>query len=140
MCETRTISVATQFCANLKRLRKGRRLTQTQFGKRIGESRDTVGRWERGVSEPNLEQLAGLARAFEVTVDQLLGLGELTGNAATAVQIDLPKIGAQLQEIVNAIEGVLAPPAQHGKKRGSAPKKRKHRKKPPLAEPRPHGR
>ena len=40
--------------AKIKRLRTALRLTQPEFAERLGVARNTVTRWERGVSTPSL--------------------------------------------------------------------------------------
>ena len=49
-------------------------LTQTQFGKMLSVSQDTVSLWEKGKSAPTAEYLTAICRRFGVSADYLLGL------------------------------------------------------------------
>ena len=54
-------------------LRRKQGWSQEQFAERVGVSRQTVSKWETGVSVPELEKLLLISQCFGVTVDQLLG-------------------------------------------------------------------
>lgn len=60
----------------LKELRKGRGLTQAEFGKIWGASQNTVSNWENGNRELSNDLLVQFAKFFSVSVDYLLGLEE----------------------------------------------------------------
>jgi transcriptional regulator with XRE-family HTH domain len=55
--------------------RKRRRWSQVELARRLGVSRDCLGKWERGVCAPGLEELALLSRVLEAPLWEL-GLGE----------------------------------------------------------------
>ncbi len=56
----------------LRQARKSRGLTQEQLAERIGvKDRTTIGRWETGAREPQLETRPPLAKELRVTLDQL---------------------------------------------------------------------
>lgn len=57
---------------NIKRLREGLALTQTELGSRVGRDKSVVSHWEKGKSAPALEILPAVAKALLVTVDELL--------------------------------------------------------------------
>jgi len=57
----------------LTTLRKNKRMTQDDLGKVFNVSGKTVGSWERGYRQPDLEQVSKLADYFDVTTDYLLG-------------------------------------------------------------------
>lgn len=54
-------------------LRKGLGLSQEQLAERIGVSRQTISKWEGGLSTPDLEKLMALAECFGVSLDVLVG-------------------------------------------------------------------
>lgn len=81
---------------NLKALRKAKGLSQEELAARLHVVRQTVSKWEGGLSAPDAELLATLAGVLEVPVGRLLGeeeppeeveavsarLAELEGRAA----------------------------------------------------------
>ena len=58
--------------SNIKKLRTGQGLTQDQLAERLYVTRQTVSNWERGASQPDLEQLEAIAAALGVEVMTLL--------------------------------------------------------------------
>ncbi|MBR5792757.1 MAG: helix-turn-helix transcriptional regulator [Ruminiclostridium sp.] len=58
--------------SNIKKLRTGQSLTQDQLAERLYVTRQTVSNWERGASQPDLEQLEAIAAALGVEVMELL--------------------------------------------------------------------
>lgn len=61
-----------EFGARLKQLRQNKRLTQQELADQLGVSNKSVSRWESG-GYPDIATLAPLAKALEVSVDELLG-------------------------------------------------------------------
>lgn len=53
-------------------LRKGKRLTQSELGERLGVSFQAVSKWERGETLPDITILPDLAKILETTVDFIL--------------------------------------------------------------------
>lgn len=62
-------------------LRKAGRLSQKELADEIGVSVQTVSKWENNVSMPDIALLPDLAKFFRVSVDELLGLKPLAGEA-----------------------------------------------------------
>ena len=58
---------------NIRNLRKNRGLTQEELAIRINVVRQTVSKWEKGLSVPDAEMLQKLADVLDVSVSQLLG-------------------------------------------------------------------
>ena len=58
---------------NLKALRVSRGFTQEQAAELLGVSKQSVSRWENGVTCPDVTLLPALASFYETTVDDLLG-------------------------------------------------------------------
>lgn len=52
--------------------RKSAGLSQEELAARVGVSRQAVSKWETGESTPELSKVVLLARAFQITTDQLL--------------------------------------------------------------------
>ena len=57
----------------LRQLRREQKLTQSELGKVLHISESTVGMYERGKREPDLETLAAIADYFDVSTDFLIG-------------------------------------------------------------------
>lgn len=62
-----------QFHEQLISLRKQKGLSQEQLGEQIGVSRQTVSKWETGVTTPELEKLIQLGDFFDLPLDRLVG-------------------------------------------------------------------
>ena len=61
------------FSENLKAYRKAKGLTQEELAVRLHVVRQTVSKWEKGLSVPDADLLVRLAEVLEVSVSQLLG-------------------------------------------------------------------
>ena len=61
------------FQDNLKTLRKKKGMTQEELAARLNVVRQTISKWEKGLSVPDAELLTKLAEILEVSVSQLLG-------------------------------------------------------------------
>lgn len=60
----------------IKELRKARGLSQEEMAERLHVSRQTISKWEKGLSAPNADYLILLADLFEISVSELLGTSE----------------------------------------------------------------
>lgn len=58
---------------NLKTLRKQKGYTQEELAARLHVSRQTISKWENGISAPDADTLIRMAELFQVTVEELLG-------------------------------------------------------------------
>ena len=67
---------------NLKALRKGRDWTQEEAAERLSVSPQSVSKWERGETMPDISLLPALANLYGVSVDALLGMDRI--NSARA--------------------------------------------------------
>lgn len=57
---------------NLKLLRKQYGFTQEQIAEKLGVSRQTIAKWERGECLPDIENIIALSDLYGVTVDSLV--------------------------------------------------------------------
>ena len=62
------------FGERLMSLRRARGLSQEALGDMLDVTRQTVSKWERGDSTPELEKLVELSRIFGVSLDELAGI------------------------------------------------------------------
>jgi len=74
------------FGARLQRLRTEQRLTQAQLADRLGVSKPTVWAWEQGKARPVESRIDSIARALEVSREELLsGSGDTQFNELVAM-------------------------------------------------------
>lgn len=59
--------------AKISELRKQKNLSQTDFAKAVGVSREMIGRYERDEVMPSIEVAKKIADALEVSLDYLAG-------------------------------------------------------------------
>lgn len=67
------------FQENLKELRKKKGFSQQELAIRLNVVRQTISKWEKGLSVPDADTLIKMAEIFEVSVNELLG-AELEGK------------------------------------------------------------
>ena len=58
---------------NLKQLRKNKGLSQEELAIRLNVVRQTISKWEKGLSVPDADMLIKIADIFEVSIIELLG-------------------------------------------------------------------
>ena len=58
----------------IKEVRNEYELSQSEFGKGISVSQDTVSLWEKGKSLPNTEYIILICTKYNVSADYLLGI------------------------------------------------------------------
>jgi len=62
----------TKLASNLKYLRKKSRISQGELAEEFDIARTTMGDYERGKTEPNLEMLIRMSSKFDVAIDDLI--------------------------------------------------------------------
>lgn len=84
------------FSDNLKSIRKSKGYSQEEVAVRLNVVRQTVSKWEKGLSVPDAEMLVEISEMFEVSVSQLLG-AKIQGEPDTnEVAQQLSRINEQL--------------------------------------------
>lgn len=68
--------------SNIRELRNSLGLNQTDFGKKLGVSAQTVSQWESGDAYPRGRSLTAIAALARISVDELVG-EDGAGDAAT---------------------------------------------------------
>lgn len=81
---------------NIKNLRKQKGFTQEELAIRLHVVRQTVSKWEKGLSVPDAEMLQRLADILEMDVKQLLGAGSDWEQNSNEVVEQLARINEQL--------------------------------------------
>ena len=84
------------FADNLKTLRKVKGLSQEELAIRLNVVRQTISKWEKGLSVPDADLLIRLADIFEVTVSELIGARIENEQEINAVAEQLSRINEQL--------------------------------------------
>jgi len=83
------------FAENLKKIRKDKGYTQEELAKELNVVRQTVSKWEKGLSLPDVDILSKIADILETDVNILLG-GQMTTTSQSEVAKQLAKINEQL--------------------------------------------
>ena len=65
---------------NIKRLRKQAGMSQEELAIRLAVVRQTVSKWENGLSVPDAEMVIKIAELFHVPVTEILGTKEENNN------------------------------------------------------------
>jgi len=67
---------------NLKSLRKNADLTQDEIAEMLGVSPQSVSKWERGDTYPDITLLPSIANIFKISVDALIGMDRICNTEA----------------------------------------------------------
>ena len=81
---------------NIKRLRKDKGYTQETLAQQLGIVRQTVSKWEKGLSVPDAELLQKLAEILDTNVGELLGAASVPEKDGGEVAQQLARINEQL--------------------------------------------
>lgn len=81
---------------NLRSKRKERGLSQEELAARLHVVRQTISKWEKGMSVPDSEQLIKIAAILETTVGVLLGTQVESEEAPNQLAKELSHINMQL--------------------------------------------
>ena len=63
-----------EFGENLRKLRKGRGMTQSELGGHVGLSKAVISKYENALGYPSYDVLIRIAQYFGVSTDYLLGV------------------------------------------------------------------
>lgn len=83
---------------NIKQLRKGKGLSQEELAIRLNVVRQTISKWEQGLSVPDSEMLLSISEVLETPISTLLGetIGESQVDDLKAISEKLETINLQL--------------------------------------------
>ena len=80
---------------NIKALRKSKGLSQQELAVKLNVVRQTVSKWEQGLSVPDSDMLIAISEVFEIPVSTLLG------ETATEAEADNLKAISEKLEVIN---------------------------------------
>ena len=83
------------FAENLKKIRKDKGYTQEILAENLNVVRQTVSKWEKGLSLPDVDMLSKIANVLETDVSILLD-GQITTTDQSEIVKQLAKINEQL--------------------------------------------
>ena len=66
---------------NMRYLRKQMSKTQSEIASLIKKGQTTIGNWENGISEPNLDELLIISNFFDIPLDILIKIDLAEANA-----------------------------------------------------------
>ena len=81
---------------NIKVMRKNKGLTQEELAARLNVVRQTVSKWEKGLSVPDAQMLQKLAEVLETSVEKLLDAQPETARETDQIADQLARINEQL--------------------------------------------
>lgn len=81
---------------NIKNLRKQKGLTQEELAIRLNVVRQTISKWEKGTSVPDVDLVEKLASILDTDVSTLLGKTITLNNDTTQIADQLARISEQL--------------------------------------------
>lgn len=81
---------------NIRTVRKNKGFTQEDLANRIHVTRQTVSKWEKGISVPDAEMLTRLAEELETDVSTLLGAKVESAADENAIVEQLSRLNEQL--------------------------------------------
>jgi transcriptional regulator with XRE-family HTH domain len=81
---------------NLNILRKTKGLSQEELAIRLNVVRQTISKWEKGLSVPDADMLIRIAEIFEISVSELLGSKLDNNTDINIVSEQLSRINEQL--------------------------------------------
>ena len=94
---------------NIKQLRKSRGLSQEELAIKLNVVRQTISKWEQGLSVPDSEMLVSISEVLETPVSTLLGenISESKVDDLKAISEKLEIINLQLLQRANARRKII---------------------------------
>ena len=94
---------------NIKSIRKSKGLSQEELAIKLNVVRQTISKWEQGLSVPDSEMLISISEALETPVSTLLGenIAETKADDLKAISEKLEIINLQLLQMKNAKRKII---------------------------------
>ena len=80
---------------NIKAIRKAKGLSQQELSVKLNVVRQTISKWEQGLSVPDSDMLISISEALEIPVSTLLG------ETVTETEVDNLKAISEKLEVIN---------------------------------------
>jgi len=98
---------SSAFAERLKRMRTQKGLSQVAVARHFGMSPVGYGGWERGNSEPSIENLVKLCRLFGCSADSLVGLADMPDPPdLDGVKKNAKAVQTALASLLNSLDGL----------------------------------
>ena len=81
---------------NLKIFRKRKGLTQENVAEALNVVRQTISKWEKGISVPDADMLIRLAEVLDVSVSELIGSDVADEKNEDMIAVELARVADQL--------------------------------------------
>lgn len=81
---------------NLKRVREGRGMTQEELAERVHVVRQTVSKWEKGLSVPDADVLVVVAETLGVSVADLIGTDAVQAKSIEELSVQTAVLNEQI--------------------------------------------
>ena len=81
---------------NLKIFRKRKGLTQENVAEALNVVRQTISKWEKGISVPDADMLIKLAEILDVSVSELIGSDVTDEKNEDMIAVELARVVEQL--------------------------------------------
>ena len=81
---------------NLKIFRKRKGLTQENVAEALNIVRQTISKWEKGISVPDADMLIKLAEILDVSVSELIGSDVADEKNEDMIAVELARVAEQL--------------------------------------------
>lgn len=94
-------STENGFAQRLVSIRTSRELTQTQLGEMTGLTQRTISHYETGAGYPPAPTVVDLAKALNVTTDELLGAKPSKNAKATKMNAETKRLWTKFQQLLS---------------------------------------
>lgn len=74
------MDIKLQIGQRIREERTSKNISQTELGKIVNTTQDTISLWEKGKSAPNIEDIIKLAEYFELTIEEMIGIEKNTNG------------------------------------------------------------
>ena len=81
---------------NLRRMRERRGITQEELAERVHVVRQTVSKWEKGISVPDADLLMAVAETLQVSVSDLIGVDAVQAKSIEELSVQAAVLNEQI--------------------------------------------
>lgn len=92
---------------NLKMFRKRKGLTQENVAEALNVVRQTISKWEKGISVPDADMLIKLVEILDVSVSELIGSDVADEKNEDMIAVELARVVEQLASRNRRLKKVL---------------------------------